>query len=59
MVVAEALIETLKPIQNQITLHLNDKSYLASTLIEGAQKASSIATDTWKLVRKRIGISAL
>lgn len=57
IVVAEALIETLKPIQNQITLLLNDKPYLISVLTEGAQKASSIANDTWKLVSKKIGAS--
>ncbi|XP_065201767.1 tryptophan--tRNA ligase, mitochondrial [Planococcus citri] len=58
LIVAEALVEMLKPIQSEIISLLNDKPYLTSLLSDGAQKACSIATDTWKLVSKQIGASA-
>lgn len=52
---AEILIETLKPIQKEINQLLNDKSFLISVLKNGAIKASKITSDTWTVVRKKIG----
>lgn len=55
LVVAEALVETLKPIQREINALLNDKPFLISVLEKGADNASSKASETWKLVREKIG----
>ena len=56
--VADAVIETLRPIREEATLILKDKTYLESVYKAGAEKASYIANKTMRKVKKKIGLVA-
>jgi tryptophanyl-tRNA synthetase len=56
-VVAEALIEYLKPIRGQMLELLEDRSYLLSVLQLGADKAIEMGTPVWENVCYNVGIS--
>lgn len=53
--VAEAVIEGLKPIQDQYKALRTDDSAIDATLADGAARAAEIAEQTLALVRDRIG----
>lgn len=54
--VGDAVIETLRPIREEATRLLDDKTYLCSVYTEGAQKASVIARKTLRKVYKKVGL---
>lgn len=54
--VGEAVVEFLKPIQNEYKHLINDKQYLLSVAKDGAQKAEAIARRTLSKVYKKIGL---
>ena len=54
--VADVVIEKLKPIREEIHRLLEDRTHLHNVLREGTDTASCIASHTWKLVKDRIGI---
>lgn len=54
--VGDAVIETLRPIREEATRLLVDKTYLCSVYTEGAQKASVIARKTLRKVYKKVGL---
>ena len=53
---AEIVIESLKPIQDEYAKLINDKAYLDTLLGEGAQKASYLANKTLSKVYRKIGL---
>ncbi len=53
--VAEAVIETLRPIREESERLLSDRSQLAEVYRDGARRAAEIAEDTLNLVRGKIG----
>lgn len=55
--VANRLIEHLKPIQRKYLELMGDKTYLRQLLDEGADKANTIAADTYRSVREITGMS--
>lgn len=58
LVIADVVIEHLKPIKKKLDYLLNDKAHLVQLLDEGANKANVIASKTMVDVRKRVGFSA-
>lgn len=54
-IVAEAVIETLRPIQEQAKRHFADKAYLEETMKKGAEKANYLANKTLSKVYRKIG----
>lgn len=54
--VGDAVIETLRPIREEATRLLADKTYLCSVYTDGAQKASVIARKTLRKVYKKVGL---
>lgn len=57
MVVAELLVETLRPIREEVNRLYKDKGFLVKLLDKGAMTASKTASKTWKLVQERVGLS--
>jgi len=57
LVVAEALIEFLKPIRSQMLDLLEDPQYLISVLQLGSEKATALAQPVWDSVCYKVGIS--
>lgn len=57
LVVAEAVVEYLKPLQSEINHFLNDSSYLSQVLRVGSEKAAEIARETMTEVKEAIGLS--
>ncbi len=53
--VAEAVVETLKPIQDRYQTYLSDKAQLEACMKDGAEKAEAIARKTLRKVYKKIG----
>ena len=53
--VAEAVVETLKPIQDRYQAYLSDKAQLEALMKDGAEKAAAIARRTLRMVYKKIG----
>ncbi len=53
--VAEAVVETLKPIQEKYKTYLADKAQLETLMKQGAEKAESIARRTLRKAYKKIG----
>ena len=53
--VAEAVVETLKPIQDRYQAYLSDKAQLEALMKDGAEKAAAIARRTLRQVYKKIG----
>lgn len=56
MVVAEALVEFLKPIQESIIQYLSNPEYLVDILEQGNQKAQTVANATWEEVQYKLGL---
>jgi tryptophanyl-tRNA synthetase len=54
--VAEAVIETLRPVQERYQQIMSDAAYVEEVLKEGARRASEIADQTIRDVRARVGI---
>ncbi len=59
LAVAESIIDVFAPIQSEYQRILNDKTYLESTLSEGAQKAQNLARRTLQKVYKKVGFVQL
>lgn len=57
LVVAEAVVEYLKPIRSQMEQLLNEPSYLLDVLKVGADKALNLGTPIWDNVCFKVGIS--
>lgn len=53
--VAEAVIEELRPVQEEYNRIINDKAYLKQVASIGAEKASRIADRTYQKVMKKVG----
>ena len=53
---AEVIIESLKPIQEEYTRVYNDKKYLDELLSEGAKEAQYSANKTLDKVYRKIGL---
>jgi tryptophanyl-tRNA synthetase len=56
--VGEAVIETLRPIQDETRRLLGDKAYLQKVMNDGADKASYVAEKTLRKVYKKVGLLA-
>ena len=56
--VADAVIETLRPIREEATRILADKAYLEGVYRTGAEKASRVADKTLRKVYKKVGFIA-
>ncbi|XP_060784704.1 tryptophan--tRNA ligase, mitochondrial isoform X2 [Neoarius graeffei] len=56
-VVAEAVVQRLEPIRQEIQRLKADRSHLESVLTKGAEKARSLAAPVMQEVRKRVGFS--
>ncbi|TSV41635.1 Tryptophan--tRNA ligase, mitochondrial [Bagarius yarrelli] len=56
-VVAEAVVQRLEPIRQEIQRLKADKCHLEKVLAEGAEKARSLAAPVMQEVRKRVGFS--
>ena len=57
-VVGEAVVEMLRPIQEETRRLLSDKAYLESVYRAGAEKASYVAEKTLRKVYKKVGFLA-
>ena len=57
--VAEAVVETLAPIQARYNEIFSDKAYLAEVMTTGAERAARLAARTMTKVRKKVGLAAL
>ena len=55
--VAESVIETLKPVQDEYNRILSDKAYLESTLKDGAEKARYQANKLLNKVYRKVGFA--
>lgn len=55
--VGEAVVELLRPIQEQYTRLMGDKAYLEQIFTAGAQKASYAAAKTLAKTQKKIGLA--
>uniref|UniRef100_A0A2M4BRG0 Tryptophan--tRNA ligase, mitochondrial n=2 Tax=Anopheles marajoara TaxID=58244 RepID=A0A2M4BRG0_9DIPT len=56
LVVAEALIEHLRPIRERIVQYTRDVGYLAGVIEEGSERARAIAEGTIDEVKEKIGV---
>ena len=57
-VVGEAVVEMLRPIQEETRRLLSDKAYLEGVYRAGAEKASYVAEKTLRKVYKKVGFLA-
>ncbi len=55
--VADAVIETLSPIQQEHKRLMADKAYLEGVMRDGAEKAAAIGARTMSKVRRKIGLA--
>jgi tryptophanyl-tRNA synthetase len=55
--VAEVLIEHLKPVRNEYNKLLQDPGYIQKVLNRGAERALSIAENTWTEVKQKVGLT--
>ena len=53
--VAEAVVESLRPIKEKYEMYLKDKAYIEKVYKDGAQKASYLAQRTLSKVYRKIG----
>jgi tryptophanyl-tRNA synthetase len=56
--VGEAVVEMLRPIQDETRRLLGDKAYLQKVMNDGADKASYVAEKTLRKVYKKVGLLA-
>ncbi|KAF7274063.1 tryptophanyl-tRNA synthetase, mitochondrial isoform X2 [Rhynchophorus ferrugineus] len=59
MVVADAVVSYIKPIQESISRYLDDKTYLVGILEEGRDKAFGISQNTLEEVHQKMGLKVL
>lgn len=57
LLVADVVIEHLRPIRQELTRLLEDKAHLVGLLDLGAARAKAIAASTWAEVRRKVGLS--
>jgi len=57
MVVADVVIESLRPIRDEYLKLKDDQLYLDEVFARGKEQASEIASKKWSLVREAIGIA--
>ena len=57
--VADCVVATLEPIQNEYDRISADKAYLESVMVNGRERAEQIAYRTMLKVRKKVGLAAL
>ncbi len=57
--VADCVIATLEPIQNEYDRINADKAYLEGVMVSGRERAEAIAYRTMLKVRKKVGLAAL
>jgi tryptophanyl-tRNA synthetase len=57
--VAEAVIETLAPIQSEYARFMSDKGALDQIINNGAARARSLADRTMATVRKKVGLAPM
>jgi tryptophanyl-tRNA synthetase len=57
--VADAVVETLAPIQTRYNQIISDKAYLQEVMTGCAERASRLAARTMTKVRKKVGLAAL
>ncbi|XP_015603926.1 tryptophan--tRNA ligase, mitochondrial isoform X2 [Cephus cinctus] len=55
-VVADVVIEKLTPIRERINQLIKEPQYLEKVLSDGAERATSIAVNTWLEVRNKVGL---
>ena len=53
--VAEAVVEELRPVQEELARLMGDKAYLEKCAKEGAEKANRIAYKTLSKVMRKVG----
>lgn len=53
---AEALVNYFEPIRLKIEEYLKDKEYLSNVLSIGNEKARSVAIETLKEVKEKVGL---
>lgn len=53
--VGEAVIEELRPVKEEYARLINDKAYLMECAVDGAQKASRLASRTLRKAMKKVG----
>lgn len=58
LVVAEAVVEYLKPLQEKIALYQKDPGYITEVLKKGSEKAVEVAVKTVKEVKEAMGLSS-
>ncbi|KAJ8982069.1 hypothetical protein NQ317_001478 [Molorchus minor] len=56
LVVAEAIVSYLKPIQDKVSYYLKDEQYLLDVLKQGSDRASEISQRTMNEVRHKLGL---
>lgn len=56
LVVAEEVVEYLKPIQENIARYKSSPEYLVDILKKGNEKAQVIASKTWQEVQFKLGL---
>lgn len=59
LVVAEAIVEHLKPIQENIARYRSNPDYLINVLAQGNYKAQEIASKTWEEIQCRLGLKIM
>lgn len=57
LVLAEVVIEALKPIREKICQYLNSPDYLINVLERGREKAVGLAEDTLQEVKDKVGFN--
>ncbi len=57
--VADAVVETLSPIQAKYNQIISDKLYLSEVMTGSAERAARLAARTMTKVRKKVGLAAL
>ncbi|MEF9974642.1 MAG: tryptophan--tRNA ligase [Clostridia bacterium] len=57
--VADAVIATLEPIQQNYARVIDDKAYLESVMTDSAERARAVAQRTMAKVRKKVGLAPL
>ncbi|KAL0278487.1 UNVERIFIED_CONTAM: hypothetical protein PYX00_000303 [Menopon gallinae] len=57
LLLADIIIEALKPIRQEINRYLTSPEYLENILQSGAEKASEIAENTMKEVKSKMGLN--
>lgn len=58
LVVADAVVEYLKPIQEKIALYQKDPGHITEVLKKGSEKATKVAVKTVKEVKEAMGLSS-